>query len=250
MMLAVSSMRPAVRSACFLVCLLCSAAILAAAGKPSPPFPHARLNVANGCLVESVYFYDQFLERFGGDAWVRVLQWGAREDDEVVAGHAVAVFEFKDQLWAWDVNYGFFPLDLPPAQREDVEKVSPLVLVKYPRITPRYPLYLFDFPQQPADNPPAAEPQDVDSDLRDASVVAEKLARHRPVNLVQFSYLEGGMSKWSAAVVFLFHGKYCIYSPAKGTVPFRAQGSVKNLRLIQECLRRIHPGAFALQPLP
>ncbi|MDD2764359.1 MAG: hypothetical protein PHE83_10335 [Opitutaceae bacterium] len=356
------------RCALALACFAGPAVVLAAAGSPAPPFLHARLNVANGCLVESVYFYDQFRERFGEDAWVRVLQWGAREADEVVAGHAVAVFELKDRLWTWDINYGFFPLDLPPAQREDVPRVSPQVLVKYPRITPRYPLYRFDFPQPPEADPPVAalldedsarrdaslvaeklarhrpvklvqfsyvvdgaskqgareadevvaghavavfelkdrlwtwdinygffpldlppaqredvprvSPQvlvkypritpryplyrfdfpqppeadppvaallDEDSARRDASLVAEKLARHRPVKLVQFSYVVDGASKQGAAAVFKFHGRYCIYFPDRGTVPFHAQGSVKNLRLVQAALRRIFPGAVVLQ---
>ncbi|MFA5058221.1 MAG: hypothetical protein WC485_08925 [Opitutaceae bacterium] len=236
-----------IRRALALICFAASATVLTAAGRPAPPFPHARLNVANGCLVESVYFYDQFRERFGGDAWVRVLQWGAKEAEEVVAGHAVAVFEFKDRLWTWDVNYGFFPLDLPPAQRDDVDRVSRLVLVKYPRIISRDPLYRFDFPQSPEAEPPAAVLLDEDGAWRDASLVAEKLARHRPVNLVRFSYLADGTPKRSAAVVFMFHGRYCIYSPDWGTVPFHAQGSVKNLRLVQEALRRMFPGAVVLK---
>ena len=226
----------------------CFAAALAGVGKPAPLFPHERLNVANSCLVESIYFYDQFRERFGEEAWVRVLQWGAKEDEEVVAGHAVAVFELKNRLWSWDVNYGFLPLDAPPAQRDDVDRVAPLVLAKYPRITARYPLYRFDFPQAPATAPPAALPLHENSDVRDASVVAEKLARHRPVNLLQYSYVVDGETKTSAVAVFLFHGRFCVYFPDSGTIPFRArQNSVGNLRQIQECLRRVHPGAFALK---
>ena len=72
----------------------------AAADRPAAPWAHEPLNVAAGCLVESVYFYDQYRERCGDEAWVRVLQWGAKEDDEVVAGHAVAVFAIADRLWA------------------------------------------------------------------------------------------------------------------------------------------------------
>jgi hypothetical protein len=224
------------------------AAALPGAAEP-PPFPHEPLNVANGCLVESICFYDQFRERFGADAWVRVLQWGAKEEDEVVAGHAVAVFVYQDRLWAWDINYGYLPLDLPPAQREDVARVSPLILVRYPRITARYPLYRFDFPQPPDASPPAARLLDDNRAIRDASVVAAKLAAHRPVNLVQFSYRENGETRQSAAAVFVFHGRFCVYTADQGTVPFLAQGSVRNLRLIQEALRRIHHGAFAVMPL-
>ncbi|OHE87882.1 MAG: hypothetical protein A3G75_08850 [Verrucomicrobia bacterium RIFCSPLOWO2_12_FULL_64_8] len=223
---------------------------LAAAEKPAAPFKHERLNVANGCFVESVYFYDRFHERFGADAWVRLLQWGAKEEDEVVAGHAVAVLELKGKLWAWDINHGFLALDLPVAQREMVEKVSPLVIARYPRITARYPLYRHDFSQSAEPAPPHEQPMSENRALRDASRVAAKLAAHRPVNLVQFSYVNGGETTVSAAAVFLFHGRLCVYTADTGTVPFRArQLSVKNLRQLQECLRRIHPGAFALKSL-
>jgi hypothetical protein len=221
----------------------------AAADRPAPPWAHEPLNVAAGCLVESVYFYDQYRERCGDDAWVRVLQWGAKEDDEVVAGHAVAVFAIADRLWAWDINYGFLPLDLPAAQRDDLDLVSRPILAKYPRVAPRDPMYRFDFPQSPADHPPAARLLEIDAGLRDASIVAEKLGRHRPVNLVRFSYVGRDGIGEGAAVVFLFHGRYCVYSPLVGTVPFRARGSVQNLRLVREALRRMVPGAFAVRPL-
>ena len=223
---------------------------LPAAEKPAPPFKHERLNVANGCFVESVYFCDRFHEKFGEDSWVRLLQWGAKEDEEVVAGHAVTVFEFKGKLWAWDINHGFLALDLPAAQREMVGKVSPLVIARYPRITARYPLYRFDFPQTADPAPPREQTVSDDRAVRDASRVAEKLASHRPVNLVQFSYVNGGETVVSAAAVFLFHGRLCVYLADTGTVPFRArQLSVRNLRQLQECLRRIHPGAFGLKSL-
>ncbi len=232
-----------------LTALLRSAAGPAFAARPVQPFPHQSLNVAGGCLVESIYFYDQCRERLGDDAWVRVLQWGAKEDDEVVAGHAVAVFALADRLWAWDVNFGFVPLGVPVAQREDVELVSRPILARYPKITPRDPVYRLDFPQAAAAGPFPAPRLEEDGVVRDACVVAEKLGRHRPVNLVEFAYIESGERRRGAAVVFLFHGRYCVYSPPRGTVPFHARGSVQNLRLVQEALRRMFPGAFAVKPL-
>jgi hypothetical protein len=59
------------------------------------------------------------------------------------------------------------------------------------------------------------------------------------------------VSSTSAVAVFLFHGRFCVYFSESGTIPFRArQNSVENLRQIQECLRRVHPGAFALKSPP
>lgn len=237
-----------IRVACSLAVIGCLAAALRAAA-PAPPFQPERLNVANDCLVESIWFYDQFRRHVGDDAWVRVLQWGAKERDEVVAGHAVAVFVYQGRLWAWDVNFGYLPLDLPPSQRNDVARVSALILAKYPGITPRYPLYRFDFPQPPDPHPPAVRRLDENGDVRDASVVAARLAGRRPVNLVRFKYVDNGRTRESAAAVFVFNGRYCVYVPDQGTVPFHVRGSVRNLRLIQTLLRRFHPGAFALQSL-
>jgi len=227
------------------------ALLLAGAGKPVPPPLHfSQLNVANGCFVESVCFYDQFRERCGADAWVRVLQWGAKEDEEVVAGHAVAVFELKGGLWAWDVNHGYLPLEVAPAQREDAERVSAPVLANYPRIVARYPLYRFDFPQEPDGVQPAVVPLDAPGPVRDAAVVVERLAKHRPARLIQYTYVRDGEKVTSAVAVFLFHGRLCIYFPESGTVPFLArQKTVANLRLLQECIRRRQPGAVGVKIL-
>ena len=50
-----------------------------------PPLPHEMMGVANGCFVESVVFLDHWHEVFGEEAWARMVQWGAKEDEEVVA---------------------------------------------------------------------------------------------------------------------------------------------------------------------
>lgn len=221
--------------------------VVAAAPAEKPPLQHDLLGVANGCFVESVIFLDHWHERFGGGAWARLLQWGAKADEEVVVGHAVAVCERGGRLWCWDINYGWRPVPVEPAKREDAELVAAPVLARYPHITGRYPLYRFDFPQQPDANPPVAQAAHENPSVRDASLVGERLARRRPVNVVRFSYGQGDGKRESAAVAFVFHGRYCIYTPETGTVPFRVRGGVENLRLIQELLRRMVPGAGELR---
>lgn len=227
-------------------CLL-AAALPAAlpAGKAAPPFPYARLGVANGCFVEAVAFGDGFYTRFGGEAWYRLLQWGAKEGDDVVAGHAVLVFEYREQLWSYDINHGFARLEVEPAQRDDLAAVANEVTAPYrPKITPRYPFYREDFRQAPDPQPPQPFAYVEENDLRDAALVAERLARHRPVNLVEFTYVKDGAERRGAAVAFVYNGRLCVYSAPNGTVPFRVQAlSVNNLRQLQELVRRIHPGA-------
>ncbi|HEY8932756.1 MAG TPA: hypothetical protein VIM44_05530 [Rariglobus sp.] len=232
--------------------LAMSAVILLAASvvKAAPgPFPYARIGVANGCFVESVAFGDELRARFGGDVWYRLLQWGAQEADEVVAGHAVVVFAHRDRLWCYDVNYGFTPLDLPLAQRDDLPAVAKLATTPYlPRLKPYFPVYREDYPQSPDPAPPAPFDEVEDHDLRDAALVAGRLAAHRKVQLVEFTYPQEGETRHSAAVAFVFNGRVCVYSPSAGTVPFRVTAvTVENLRQLQELLRRIYPGAGNLK---
>jgi hypothetical protein len=223
-------------------------AVTLACGQPvAPPFPHQLMGVANGCFVESVAFGDDFRTRFGDEAWQRLLQWGAKE--EVVAGHAVAVFEHKRQLWCYDINRGFKVLATPVTQREDVEAVAKEVTLPYVnKITPRFPVYREDFRRLAPHGAPVPYAGVMEADLRDAGVVAERLAKHRPVALVEFTYPKDGDVKRGAAVVFLYHGRLCVYTPENGTVPFRAEAqSLKNMRQLQLLLRRIYPGASNLK---
>lgn len=225
--------------------------LLAAAGlRAAPgPFVFAKIGVANGCFVESVAFGDDLRARAGDDVWYRLLQWGAKEADEVVAGHAVMVFEHREKLWSYDINHGFTALDAGVAQREDVALVARQVTAPYVgKITPRYPTYREDFPQQADPTPPVPSEDVEDRDVRDAGLVAVRLAKHRPVTLVEFDYPKDGGTRRAAAVAFVYNGRMCVYTPAAGTVPFRVRAlSVENTRQLQELLRRIYPGASNLK---
>ncbi|MEZ0217581.1 MAG: hypothetical protein ACAH89_10635 [Rariglobus sp.] len=216
--------------------------------KTAPPFPYARMGVANGCFVESVAFGDALRTRLGGETWYRILQWGAKDEDEVVAGHAVLVFQTLGQLWSYDINYGLNALETPVTNRDNVAAVAKEATAPYvEKITPRFPLYREDFPQTPDAKPPAEFDGVVEKDLRDAGLVAGRLAKYRPVALVEFTYPTDGVPQRGAAVAFVYSGRLCVYSPAYGTVPFRARAlNVDNLRQLQEMLRRIHPGVSGL----
>ncbi len=215
-----------------------------------PPLAHEMMGVANGCFVESVALLDHWHEAFGADAWARMLQWGAKEDEEVVAGHAVAVCEAHGKLWCWDINFGWKPLPVDVAQKENLEVVAKPVVAKYPGITARFPLYRVDFDQPPASAPPVAQPAAENESIRFASLVGERLARHRPVNVLRFTRPPGSGPAEGAAVVFVFNGRYCIYVPELGTTPFvHLRGSVENLRLAQFALNRLVPGLTNLKKL-
>ena len=233
----------------FALALVGTLVLLRASAAEKLPLRHAMMGVANGCFVETVAFLDQWQEAKGSDAWARLLQWGAREDEEIVAGHAVAICEANGTLWSWDINFGWTKLTADAAQREKPELVSPFVLKKYPRVTARYPTYRHDFPQSPAAAPPTAQFAHENQSLRDASIVGERLAKRRPVNVVRFTHGAEDGKKESGAAVFVFHGRYCVYVPEMGTLPFRVRGDVANLRLIQELLRRIFPGVSGVRKL-
>jgi hypothetical protein len=213
-----------------------------------PPLAHAMMGVANGCFVESVAFLDHWQE-VHGDAWARLLQWGAREDEEVVMGHAVAVCEARGALWSWDINFGWTKLPVDPAQRDAVEAVAAPVSKRYPKVTARYPTYRHDFPQSQTGTAPVAQLAQTNTAVRDASIVGERLAKQRPVNVVRFSYGPDDQKRESAAAVFVFNGRYCVYVPEFGTVPFRVRTNVDNLRTIQELLRRALPGVTGVRKL-
>lgn len=220
-----------------------------AAPAEKPPLQHAMMGVQNGCFVETVAFLDRWHETLGPEAWARLLQWGAREDEEIVMGHAVAICESRGALWCWDSNFGWTRLGVDPAQREQANVVSVPVVERYPRVTTRFPAYRFDFPQTPGAAPPVAQMTAGNTSVRDASIVGAQLARKRPVNVVRFSYGPDDAKQESAAAVFVFHGRYCVYVPEIGTVPFRVRGDVANLRLIQDLLRRGFPGVVGVKKL-
>jgi hypothetical protein len=220
--------------------VLAVVAPLAAADKPL--FPYQPIRIANGCFVESVAFCDAFHEAFGSDGWSRVLQWGSREADVMEAGHAVAVLEANGALWCWDINYGWMRLAVPAEEKDDAAAVSAPVVAHYPRVLALDPMMSEDGAQQPAAGPPAPEPDPSALGFQDASLAAARLARHRPVNLIEITQNPNGVTTTSTAVVFAFGGRTCLYVPASGTVTFRVRSTVWNVRLVLEFVRRIFPG--------
>jgi hypothetical protein len=213
-----------------------------------PPLVHEMMGVANGCFVESIAFLDHWQETFGAETWAKMVQWGAKEDDELVAGHAVAVCETRGKFWCWDINFGWKPLPIEAHERENIDAVAASILARYPKISARFPLFRTDFAQAPAGAPPVGQPAEANTSIRDASLVGERLARHRPVTVVRFTRSSGESE--GAAAIFMYHGRYCIYVPEIGTTPFvRIRGSVDNLRLAQQALNKLLPGITGLKKM-
>src|SRR5208337_1792424 len=108
-----------------------------------------------------------------------------------------------------------------------------------------YPILWDGGAQVPEAGPPGGESSA--EGARYAWTAALRLARHRPVNLVEFTQAEDGEPRTHEALVFVFGGRMCVYSPEKGTTLFRARSSVWNVHLTQEMVRRLFPGAEAIR---
>ena len=223
-------------------------AAVAADGTPiRAPFYYEPLNVRNGCFVESVRVYDQYLSRhLGGDRpWVKVLQWGSRESDTKVGlGHAVAIFVWRDDVWTYDINHAFTRLAVPVGRRADLTDVTPEIFARYPKQQPVLARYWEDGFQHERTEVPEYLFYHANQEVREATRVASELGRFRPVRVLAFQYTEGGKLKNGAAAVFLFGNRICIYFPAKGTqIGLRRETSADDLRLLGLMLKQQYPDA-------
>jgi trehalose utilization protein len=144
------------------------------------------------------------------------------------------------------------PLDVPLDFRDDLARVASPIVAKYPGIVPQYPLYRYEVaPQQPEAHLPEVLATSEVAAFRDATLAGARLGLHRPVNVMQFSYVDGsGATLPSAATVFIFNGKVCIYFPEHGTYPFNFPNlTIYNLPQLQWAIRKVYPGAFDLKSL-
>lgn len=212
-----------------------------------PPFSYEPLNVHNSCFVESVHFYDQYLQKHrGGDTpWTRILEWGNQEGDlKFSTGHAVTIFVANGRMWYYDINFGVLPIDLPIDRRADITDVSPKVFARYPQFRPILARYRDDFPQIAPKERVQFLFYHANPDVRDATRVASELGRFRPVKVFEFDLKQGDKKETSAAVTFLFGRRVCLYFPRQGTYEApRYVGSVDDLRFIGSVVRRLFPTA-------
>jgi hypothetical protein len=210
----------------------------------SDPFAFEALPVPHGCFVDAVRFFDAYHRgplagAPGHGGWAKILQWGAREDFSIGPGHAMTVFVWQDRLHAFDGTGGFVALDLPAEAGAALERVGPPLFARYPQFDPVLPHYLDDRWLSPGTGVLRTGRPGNDAAWRHAERVAEALGQHRRVHLVRFTYRQGGEERASAAAVFLFQHRLCLYLPELGTMVTRVPvPSVDNLPLIESRLRR------------
>ena len=251
------------------MCALCAAAAgFAPPGaraqlKPAPvlpvaplvkPFHYAPLGVRNSCLVESVRFYDAFRgPSLGGtDGWVRVLQWGneAGNPRHIPMGHAVAVCLVRDELWMYDVNFGFVPLRAPVAKRDDLAEVGSEILAKYRLSKPAFVVYHQDSLPVSRQSPNKFAYMSGNADVREATRVASEIGRGRATRVVAFAYHDDqtDRAQTGAAALFEFNRKLCIYFPSQGTLMTDLHAdSFEDVRKVASVVRQVYPGATGIE---
>lgn len=223
------------------------------AARSPAPFPYAPLKVRNACFVESVHFYDEYLagKHGGADPWARVLQWGNDNGNlqEIGLGHAVAICRVGDVLWMYDVNHGFVPLRTPVGKRDDITEVGPEVFARYPQFKPIFVSYREDLMPSRPDTIPRYVSSSGNADIRDAAKVANALGNHRVVRVLVFSCADprSGQMRPSAAVLFAFGRRLCVYFPSRGTHLSRLRaGSLDDLAAAARIVRNVYPAAVGV----
>ena len=222
--------------------------------KMKPPFPYEALGVRNSCFVESVHFSDVYTawNTAGDVSWVRVLQWGNQEGDyRISTGHAVAIYVDRGRVCGYDINFGFWPIDVPLEKHADLTEVGPKVFAHYPKFRPVFARYREDFSQSPHLSPPEFLFYHKNPDVRDATRVASELGRYRPVSVVEFSFLDRGVRQTSAASIFVYGGRMCIYFPRLGTHISKSLIRIlPDLKPARSVIERVYPGVTDVKIQP
>jgi len=218
------------------------------------PFNYAPLGVRNSCLVEAVRFNDAFLTpaRGGPHGWVRVLQWGndAGNLRHITLGHAVAVCLVGDTVWMYDVNFGFVPLRTPVGKRDDAAEISAEILAKYRLTKPAYLIYHQNLMPLPVQLPQKFTHMTGNADVREATRVASEIGRHRRTRVAGFVYQDKqtGRTQLSAATLFEFSGRLCVYFPSQGTLTTELHAdSLEDVRKVAALVRQAYPGATDIE---
>lgn len=216
-------------------------------GAEKLPFSYEPLGVHSSCFVESVHFYDRYFQKIEANEarWAQILEWGNREGDfEIHTGHAVTIFALNHQLWSYDVNFGVQPIDVPIERRGDLSDISPKIFAKYPQFRPILARYRYDFPQEAPKKLVDFLFYHANPDVRDVTRVANELGRVRPVRVAEFDLKGARKNQGSAAAVFTFGRRVCLYFPRQGTFESpRYVGAVDDLKYITRVVRQLYPTA-------
>ena len=95
-------------------------------------------NLPNSCFVDSMIYASRcnLLLVSSSDSWNSVygFTFGYKDDKEAVLGHAVCVFEYNNNLWIYDPNWGTSPVCKIGDRKQYKEKIKLHINRTYPII--------------------------------------------------------------------------------------------------------------------
>jgi len=95
-------------------------------------------NLPNSCFVDSMIYASRcnLLLVTSSDSWNSVygFTFGYKDDKEAILGHAVCVFEYNNNLWMYDPNWGTSPICQIGDRKRYKEKIKLYINKTYPII--------------------------------------------------------------------------------------------------------------------
>jgi hypothetical protein len=95
-------------------------------------------NLPNSCFVDSMIYASRcnLLLVTTSDSWNSVygFTFGYKDDKEAILGHAVCVFEYNNNLWMYDPNWGTSPVCKVGDRKQYKEKIKLYINKTYPII--------------------------------------------------------------------------------------------------------------------
>ena len=95
-------------------------------------------NLPNSCFVDSMIYASRcnLLLISSSDSWNSIygFTFGYKDDKEAILGHAVCVFEYNNNLWMYDPNWGTSPVCKIGDKKQYKEKIRLYINKTYPII--------------------------------------------------------------------------------------------------------------------
>ena len=95
-------------------------------------------NLPNSCFVDAMIYASRcnLLLVTTSDSWNSVygFTFGYKDDKEAILGHAVCVFEYNNNLWMYDPNWGTSPICQIGDRKKYKEKIKLHINKTYPII--------------------------------------------------------------------------------------------------------------------
>jgi len=99
---------------------------------------HSISELPNSCFIDSMIYASRcnLLLETSGEVWNSIYGFTFYYKDDVknMLGHAICIFEYKNNLWMYDPNWGTFPICKTGKKKEYREKIRLYINQNYPII--------------------------------------------------------------------------------------------------------------------